>query len=152
MQKIIFKTLSKMKKYILITAVILMGALTACSSDDNKDAAAAYEGTWIADDLSYKYGDRVFNHKFIDMPGDYAVTDNDKLVLTKNTAVLYENKKSVGEETQLKGSVANNIITFEDASYSTREITQVQGDRLTVVYDISMMGATLPVTVIYNKK
>ena len=63
-----------MKKYILITAVILMGALTACSSDDNKDAAAAYEGTWIADDLSYKYGDRVFNHKFIDMPGDYAVT------------------------------------------------------------------------------
>lgn len=141
-----------MKKYILITAIVLMGALTACSSDDNKDAAAAYEGTWIADDLSYKYGDREFNHKFIEMPGEYAVNANDKLVLTKDTAVLYENKKSVGEETQLRGIVKNNTITFEDADYSTREIISVKENRLTVLYDITMRGATLPVTVIYNKQ
>lgn len=141
-----------MKKYILITAIVLMGALTACSSDDNKDAAAAYEGTWIADDLSYKYGDREFNHKFIEMPGEYAVNANDKLVLTKDTAVLYENKKSVGEETQLKGSVKGNTITFEDTDYSTREIIGVKENRLTVLYDITMRGATLPVTVIYNKQ
>lgn len=141
-----------MKKYILITAIVLMGALTACSSDDNKDAAAAYEGTWIADDLSYKYGDREFNHKFIEMPGEYAVNANDKLVLTKDTAVLYENKKSVGEETQLKGSIKGNTITFENADYSTREIIGVKENRLTVLYDITMRGATLPVTVIYNKQ
>lgn len=141
-----------MKKYILITAIVLMGALTACSSDDNKDAAAAYEGTWIADDLSYKYGDREFNHKFIEMPGEYAVNANDKLVLTKDTAVLYENKKLVGEETQLKGSVKGNTITFEDTDYSTREIIGVKENRLTVLYDITMRGATLPVTVIYNKQ
>lgn len=141
-----------MKKYILITAIVLMGALTACSSDDNKDAAVAYEGTWIADDLSYKYGDREFNHKFIEMPGEYAVNANDKLVLTKDTAVLYENKKSVGEETQLKGSVKGNTITFEDTDYSTREIIGVKENRLTVLYDITMRGATLPVTVIYNKQ
>ena len=46
---------------------------------------------------------------------DESFTDTyDKLVLTKDTAVLYENKKSVGEETQLKGSVKGNTITFED--------------------------------------
>lgn len=141
-----------MKKYILITAIVLMGVLTACSNDDNKDAAAFYEGTWIADDLSYSIGDREFNHKFIEMPGDYAVNANDKLVLTKNTAVLYENKKSVGEETQVKGNIANNIITFENDDYSTREIIGVKEDRLTIIYDITMRGATLPVTVIYNKQ
>ncbi len=141
-----------MKKYILITALVLIGALTSCSSDDNKDVQPAIVGTWIADDLSYKYGDREFNHKFIEMPGDYAVNENDKLVLTKDTATLYENKKAVGKETQVKGIVKDNIITFEDANYPTREITNVEGNRLTVVYDITMRGATLPVTVIYNKE
>ncbi|SFJ69369.1 hypothetical protein [Myroides guanonis] len=142
-----------MKKYILITALVLMGALTSCSSDDNKDTAAAYEGTWIADDLSYKFGENTMNHKFIEMPGDdYAVYDNDKLVLTADTATLYEYKKSIGSETILKASVKDNVISFEDSDYPARTIIGVQNNRLTVVYDITMRGFTLPVTVIYNKK
>lgn len=136
----------------MITALVVLGALTGCSSDDNKDAAA-YEGTWIADDLSYKFGDNTMNHKFIEMPGDdYAVFDNDKLVLTADKATLYEYKKSVGSETVLKGSIKDNVITFEDEKYTTRTIVGVQNNRLTVVYDITMRGFTLPVTVIYNKK
>lgn len=140
-----------MRKFFMITALVIMGALTACSSDDNngqKDLPV----TWVADDLMYSFNGMDFKHKFIEMPGDYAVSENDKIVITADQVILYEHRKSVGAQTSEKGIIKDKMIVFENQEYPNREIREITETRMTLVYDITMRGATLPVTVTYNKQ
>lgn len=131
-------------------------SFTACSSDDNsaKRVEAKIEGTWYADELSYKYGEREMSHDYIAFPDDnnqLVLTKTDKLVLTKEDAELTEYfVKNNGEPTITKGKVSNGFITFDKEGYSPRKINGVIKGQLSLTYNITMRGATLPVTVTYN--
>lgn len=143
-----------MRKFFMITALVVMGALTACSSDDNNTPAVnAYEGTWIADRLSYEFNGVEREHNFDEMPGnDFAVYQNDKIELKANTFTLYEYKKVKGEETISLGTIQNNLLTFDNDTYASRTILSADETTLVLQYPISMMGATLPVKVTYIKQ
>jgi len=146
-----------MKK--LVALVLFVGAtlsFTACSSDDNsaKRVDAKVEGTWYADKLSYKFGDREMSHNYADFPDDnhqLVLTQTDKLVITKEEAELTEYfVKNNGEPTITKGKVSKGVITFDKEGYSPRKINGIVNGQLSLTYNITMRGATLPVIVTYN--
>lgn len=132
-------------------------AFTGCSKDDNSpipvDNKTEYEGTWEADKLSYKAGDRERTHNYIDFPGENAVSQTDQLVLTKDKATLTEYfKRDGGKPTVTNGTIKNNVITFEKANYTPRTINGITNGQLSLTYNYTMMGSELPITVTYNRK
>lgn len=144
-----------MKKMIAMVLFVSTAiGFTACSSDDNEPikVESKVEGTWESDQLSYTMGGKTFSHNYIDFPGDKAVYQNDILILTGSTAQLTEHFVSEGTPTTIQGSVSNGVITFNKEGYTPRTINGVTDGQLTLTYDYTMRGATLPITVTYNKK
>lgn len=144
-----------MKKVIAI-ALFVSAAIgfTACSSNDDGPikVKADYKGTWQTDELSYTIGGKGMTHNYIEMPGENAVSQNDELVLTENTAVLTEYFKKSETPTVTKGTIKNDVITFDNSGYKPRKINGVVNGKLSLTYEYTMRGTTLDVTVTYTKK
>lgn len=144
-----------MKKVIAI-ALFVSAAIgfTACSSNDDGPikVKADYTGTWETDKLSYTIGDKVSTHDYVDMPGENAVSQNDELVLTENTAVLTEYFQKSEKPTVTKGIVKDDVIMFDNSDYKPRKINGVVNGKLSLTYEYTMRGATLDVIVTYTKK
>lgn len=148
-----------MKKLVAICAFLALPfAIASCSSDDNVIRKKSdYEGTWVTDSLSYTIpngnGGSTYKHKFKDFPGPDAVIE-DIMTLTEDTATLVETKRTSGVQSEVKGAIVNKVITWvsDDPTHTNRTIQSVTDQKLTVVYDIDMRGANLPVTVTYLKK
>lgn len=148
-----------MKK--LMALVLFVGttlSFTACSSDDNAPIRdkEQYEGTWIADRLKYTIKtpgqpDRPMEHPYTDMPGENAVNQADELILTKDTATLTEFFKRSETPITTQGVVQNGVITLANKEYLPRTISSATLTTLTLTYDYTMMGQTLPITVTYKR-
>ncbi|WP_121965239.1 hypothetical protein [Myroides sp. N17-2] len=142
-----------MKK--LIALVLFVGAtlsFTSCSSDDNEPLRSDFdaEGTWYADKLSYTYGTQEMTHNYTEMPGENAVYQTDKLVILNGKATLTE--YFIGKENPVitTGTVTKNTITFDNPNYAPRKINGIINGQLSLTYNYTMRGATLPVTVTYG--
>lgn len=142
-----------MKK--LIALVLFVGAtlsFTSCSSDDNEPLRSEFdaEGTWYADKLSYTYGDKLSSHNYTEMPGENAVSQTDKLVILNGKATLTEYFVGKDKPVVTTGTVAKNTITFDNPNYTPRKINGIVNGQLSLTYNYTMKGATLPVTVTYG--
>jgi hypothetical protein len=151
-----------MKK--LIASVLFISAaigFTSCSSDDNTPIRkeASYEGTWVTDSLFYKAGNFEGKHLFSQMPPDDTrpTIIEEILTLTEKTASLVETEKlengSTKQLEKVNGTINEDLIKFNGKEYHTdRIIVSYSDTRLELQYDITMRGATLPVTVTYKRK
>lgn len=148
-----------MKKLVAICSIFALVIGTAsCNSDDNGEIRVKgdIEGTWYADQAIYYFNGEEHNMNFILFPGDEAVYDTDKLVITDNKVVLYEHKKNIGKETQTTGTIEDNKITFEKYKDQPREITRRTDKELRLKYFYtytSRQGAeiTEPLTITYSR-
>ncbi|MEK6512642.1 hypothetical protein [Myroides odoratimimus] len=145
--------MKKLMALVLFVSATL--SFTACSSDDNapKRNKEQYEGTWIADKLSYTIpgAPNPMEHDFTDMPGENAVSQADELILTEKTATLTEFFKNSETPKTTLGVVQNGVITFVDQNYTSRTINSATATTLSLTYYYTMRGATLPITVTYKR-
>jgi len=74
--------------------------------------------------------------------------------LTEDKATLVETTRKGDVSPAVQGVIKDQLITFtsEDPRHTPRKIQAVTEQKLTVVYDISMRGDKLPVTVTYKRK
>lgn len=146
-----------MKKIVAICALLALPiAISSCSSDDNSviRKKSDYEGTWETDSLFYTIpGLPTSKYSFSKMPGGENVVNKDVMKLTEETAILIETTRKGEEQAPIQGVIKDNVITFtsDDPRHTPRTIQAVTEQKLTVVYDIEMRGANLPVTVTYKK-
>lgn len=137
-------------KWVAIVLVVTGTLFTACSKDDtNKTEVNPLIGEWKAETLTYTYG--VTNtHPFNDPYFKKGCATDYITLNASNTASLIENNK-VEEECvnqEFTGVWTNETITLKEAN---REIISVNSNELVLVYDLSFMGGTLPVTVKYSR-
>lgn len=152
--------MKKLIASILFTSVAI--GFTSCSSDDDAPIRkkASYEGTWVTDSLSYKLGDMEMKHLFSQMPPEEGkpTVVKEHLTLTKETASLLETEKLDDGTTKelpiVNGKITENMIEFPEGEerHTNRTIVGYSEIRLELRYNITMRGATLPVTVTYKKK
>ncbi|MCA4805460.1 hypothetical protein [Myroides odoratimimus] len=142
--------MKKLMALVLFVSATL--SFTACSSDDNAPIRSEInaEGTWYADKLSYTYGTTQMIHNYTEMPGENAVYQTDKLVIIDNKATLTEYFKNNPKPVVTVGTVKNNTITFDKEGYAPRQINSIVNGQLSLTYNYTMRGATLPVTVTYS--
>lgn len=147
-----------MKKLVAICAFLALPfAISSCSSDDNSviRKKSDYEGTWVTDSLFYSIPNGPsMKHKFSDMPGGENAVTEDVMTLIEDEATLVETTRKGNVNPAVQGVIKDQLITFtsEDPRHTPRKIQAVTEQKLTVVYDISMRGDKLPVTVTYKRK
>mgnify|MGYP001170024475 FL=1 len=144
-----------MKKLLLASAILFSGiAFTSCSDDDDVIVTEQNElvGTWKAEFLTYQFGGHggtyPYDHEIFKQgcATDYLTINSDQ------TAVLVENNR-VDEDCidELKdGTWTDQTITLSGGD--VRTISSVNSDTLVLVYPLSMMGATVDVTVEYSRQ
>lgn len=149
-----------MKKLVAICSIFALVIGTAsCNSDDNDKLRKefSHEGQWISDSLFYKFGTFEGEHKFLEFPIVDGQKDGEQVVeeiltLTNKTATLEETTKAGSKLSPAKGEITNKVINLiGEKEYNPRTIEAVTDSKLTVIYNIEMRGAKLPVTVTYKK-
>ncbi len=149
-----------MKKIIAICALVALPlVISNCSSDDTviRDESS-YVGVWETDSLIYSFGPKTFRHLFDQMPAvdgqkEGEQITNEIMTLTKKDASILERSKNGTVHEPVDGVITDDVIIFNsgNARYTNRKILNASKTDLRVEYDITMRGATLPVTVTYKR-
>lgn len=142
-----------MKKLLLASAIMFSGiAFTSCSDDDDVSTPAnELVGTWKAEFLTYEFGGHggtyPYDHEIFKQG---CATDYLKIE-ANHTAVLTENNRIEEdcEDVLRQGTWTNDIITIEEEN---RIVSSVNNEKLVLVYPLTMMDATVDVTVEYSRQ
>lgn len=143
-----------MKKLVAICSIFALVIGTAsCNSDDNAPhrVEGSIEGTWYADQVIYEFNGEEHSRSFMELRGDDAVSETDRIVIKDNKATLYEHRILEGKETQTTGSIDGNLITFEKYKDNPRTIVIGNDKELKLKYDFTAREGKAPMIVSYSK-
>ncbi len=143
-----------MKKLVAICSIFALVIGTAsCNSDDNNKIRPEgnIEGTWYADQVIYSFNGIEHSRSFMELRGNDAVSETDKIVITKEKAVLFEHKIVEGKETQTTGKIDGKLMTFEKYKDNPRTIVTGNDKELKLEYNFTAKEGKAPMIVSYSR-
>ncbi len=143
-----------MKKLVAICSIFALVIGTAsCNSDDNGKirTEGSIEGTWYADQVIYEFNGEEHSRNFMELRGNDAVTETDRIVVNGNNVTLFENKITDGKETKTTGTIDGKLMTFEKYKDNPRTIVVRNEKELKLKYDFTAREGKAPMTVSYSK-
>lgn len=143
-----------MKKLVAICSIFALVIGTAsCNSDDNNKIRPEgnIEGTWYADQVIYSFNGIEHSRSFMELRGNDAVSETDKIVITKEKAVLFEHKIVEGKETQTIGKIDGKLMTFEKYKDNPRTIVTGNDKELKLEYNFTAKEGKAPMIVSYSR-
>lgn len=143
-----------MKKLVAICSIFALVIGTAsCNSDDNNKIRPEgnIEGTWYADQVIYSFNGIEHSRSFMELRGNDAVSETDKIIITKEKAVLFEHKIVEGKETQTIGKIDGKLMTFEKYKDNPRTIVTGNDKELKLEYNFTAKEGKAPMIVSYSR-
>lgn len=138
-------------KWVAIVLLVTGTLFTACTKDDNKSEVNPLIGEWKAETASYSMPGHSGTYPF-DHPTFKQGCGTDYLTISANNTVSLKENNKVDEicvDQVAAGTWTNETINVKGAD---RAVISVDATKLVLVYDLSFMGQTLPLTVEYSRQ